>query len=118
MRAPRKAPVPPPVPPDPEAAVRYDLALYVVGTAPASARAIANARRLCEELLPGCYDLHIVDLRDEPDRAGAAQVVAAPTLVKTQPPPVRRFIGDLSRAERIVRVLADDGPLPRRKDPA
>ncbi len=118
VRTPRKRAVPPPVPPEPEPAVHFDLALYVVGTAPASARAIANARRLCEEHLPGCYDLRIVDLRDEPDRAGEAQVVAAPTLVKTQPPPVRRFIGDLSRAERIVRVLADDRPLPRHKDPA
>lgn len=118
MRAPRKRPVARPATPEPEPAVRYDLALYVVGTAPASARAIANARRLCEEHLPGCHDLRIVDLRDEPDRAGEAQVVAAPTLVKTQPPPTRRFIGDLSRAERIVQVLAEDRPPPRRKDPA
>ena len=95
--------------------MRYDLALYVVGTAPASSRAIANARRLCEEHLPGCYDLRIVDLRDEPGRAGEAQVVAAPTLVKTLPPPIRRFIGDLSQAERILRVFAADGTLPRGK---
>ena len=118
MRAPRKRTVAPPVPPDPEPAARFDLALYVVGSAPASARAIANARRLCEEHLPGCYDLRIVDLRDEPARAGEAQVVAAPTLVKTQPPPTRRFIGDLSRAERIVQVLACDRPLSPHKDPA
>ena len=74
----------------------HRLRLYVVGTTPASSRAIVNTRRFCEEHLSGGYDLEVVDLSLDPSVATRAQVVAAPTLVKEEPPPVRRFIGDMS----------------------
>lgn len=74
----------------------HRLRLYVVGTTPASSRAIVNTRRFCEEHLKGAYDLDVVDIALDPSVAATAQVVAAPTLVKETPPPVRRFIGDMS----------------------
>jgi circadian clock protein KaiB len=74
----------------------HRLRLYVVGSTPASTRAIVNTRRFCEEHLPGAYDLDVVDLSLDPSAAATAQVVAAPTLVRELPPPVRRFIGDMS----------------------
>jgi circadian clock protein KaiB len=89
----------------------YALELYVVGTTPASARAVVAVRKLCEENLAGHYDLEVVDLAVDPSAAAKAQVIAAPTLVKQQPPPVRRFIGDMSDVQRI---LAHLGVLPPR----
>jgi circadian clock protein KaiB len=79
----------------------HRLRLYVVGTTPASSRAIVNTRRFCEEHLSGGYDLEVVDLSLDPSLAARAQVVAAPTLVKEEPPPVRRFIGDMSDASHL-----------------
>jgi circadian clock protein KaiB len=81
---------------------RYVLSLYVVGTTASSSRAIVNVRSLCEQHLSGRYQLRIVDLSLDPAAASAAQIIAAPTLVKDLPPPARRFIGDMSNGQRIL----------------
>jgi circadian clock protein KaiB len=80
----------------------YLLRLYVTGTTPRSARAIQNIRALCEEKLHGRYDLEVVDIYQHPEQATPEQVVVTPTLVKKLPLPVRRLIGDLSNAERVL----------------
>lgn len=84
---------------------RCFLSLYVIGTAPASARAIASIRKLCEQHLAGRYELRIIDLKVDPAAAQEGQVIAAPTLVKTLPLPVRRFIGDMSLPDRVISRL-------------
>jgi circadian clock protein KaiB len=81
---------------------RYLLSLYVTGMSPRSARAIENARSICDECLPGRYELHVVDLYQQPELARSAQIVAAPTLVKELPLPVRRIVGDLSDTEGVL----------------
>jgi circadian clock protein KaiB len=85
--------------------------LYVSGATPASARAVVNARRIFETHLPGRYRLEILDIGEHVGQATADQIVAAPTLVKLAPPPLRRFIGDLSNVERILGAL-HLAPLP------
>ncbi|MGM9486149.1 circadian clock KaiB family protein [Ideonella sp. YS5] len=80
----------------------HRLRLYVVGTTPASSRAIVNTRRFCEEHLGGAYNLDVVDLSLDPAAATIANVIAAPTLVKESPPPVRRFVGDMSDTARLM----------------
>ncbi len=90
---------------EPAAPERITLSLYVVSSAPSSARAVSNVRKLCESYLPGRYDLTVVDLSAEPAKAAQAQVIAAPTLVKEQPPPTKRFIGDMSDIDRILSGL-------------
>lgn len=81
------------------------LRLCITGTTPLSARAIVNVRKICEEYLEGQYELEIIDIAAHPEVAAREQVIAAPTLVKSGPPPARRFIGDMSNAERILRGL-------------
>jgi circadian clock protein KaiB len=87
----------------------YNLTLFVSGASDLSAVAITNARELCETYLPGPYHLSIVNLYEHPIAPGSP-VVAAPTLVKNAPLPVRRFIGDLSRTDRVLQAL--DLPVP------
>lgn len=84
------------------AQARYVLRLYVTGSTPASTRAIVNIRKICEEHLEGRYDLEVVDLSQQPMLAEGEQILAAPTLIKKLPLPLRRFIGDLSQTERIL----------------
>jgi len=81
---------------------RYVLRLYVTGTTRNSERAIVNTRRICEEHLQGRYDLEIVDISQRPALAEGEQIIAAPTLIKKLPLPLRRFIGDMSHTERIL----------------
>lgn len=83
----------------------YKLRLFVTGSTPRSARAIANMRKICEENLQGRYDLEVVDVYENPDATRDLQIIATPTLVKILPEPLRRIIGDLSDIDRVLAGL-------------
>jgi circadian clock protein KaiB len=80
----------------------YNLRLYIAGQTPKSLAAIANLRRLCDEHLLGCHSVEVVDLSKDPGRAAADQIVALPTLVRRLPPPIKRVIGSLADAEKVL----------------
>ncbi|HEY1686008.1 MAG TPA: circadian clock KaiB family protein [Tepidisphaeraceae bacterium] len=81
---------------------QYVLRLYVTGITAKSTQAIANIRALCEEHLSGRYDLEVVDIYQQPTEAVNSQIVAAPTLIKQSPMPVRKMIGDLTDRDRVM----------------
>ena len=88
-----------------EDGAHYVLKLYVTGTSPRSTQAIANIHHLCEECLAGRYDLEIIDIYQQPAEAVRQQIIAAPTLVKSEPKPPRRIIGDLSDRAKVLMAL-------------
>ena len=94
---------------------KYVLRLYVAGLTPRSQMAIKNIKRICEEHLSGRYDLEVIDVYQKPVLAKGEQIIAAPTLIKKLPLPLRRFIGDLSDSERILLGL-DLRPKKQRVD--
>jgi len=81
---------------------QYVLKLYVTGLTPASTRAITNIKKICEEHLLGRYKLEVIDIYQQPVLAKGEQIIAAPTLIKKLPLPLRKFIGDMSDTERIL----------------
>jgi circadian clock protein KaiB len=80
----------------------YVLRLYVAGMSPKSVQAIDNIKRICEEYLPGKYQLEVIDIYQYPIFAKDGQIVAAPTLVKELPPPLRKLIGSMADTERVL----------------
>ena len=78
------------------------LRLYVAGQSPKSLRALSNLKRLCEEHLDSRYEIEIVDLVANPRLAAGDEIIAIPTLVRKLPAPMRKIIGDLSDAERVI----------------
>lgn len=74
----------------------YKLKLFVSGQTTRSRRAIENLRRICEDNLDCVYELVVIDVLEDPQRAEEEKIMATPTLVKELPPPMRRIIGDLS----------------------
>lgn len=78
------------------------LRLYVTGVTPGSTRAIEKVRAICEEHLQGRYDLEVIDIYQMPSLAKDHQIIATPTLIKVLPEPLRRFIGDLTKVDRIL----------------
>jgi circadian clock protein KaiB len=89
-------------PPAASAEEAWELRLYVTGRTPACVRALANLQRACAHWLPGRYHIEVIDLLEDPHRVAQDQIVAAPTLVRMYPPPVRKIVGDLSDTERLV----------------
>jgi circadian clock protein KaiB len=81
---------------------KYALTLYVTGNTPQSTRAILNLKRICSQHLTGRHNLKVIDIYQQPQLAKAAQIIAAPTLIKKLPAPLRRFIGDMSNEERLL----------------
>ncbi|CAG1007173.1 Circadian clock protein KaiB [Methanosarcinales archaeon] len=81
---------------------KYVLRLYITGITPKSTKAILNVRKICEESLKGRYELEVIDIYQQPILAKDQQIIAAPTLIKKLPLPLRRIIGDMSDKERIL----------------
>jgi circadian clock protein KaiB len=88
-------------------APRWVLRLYVAGNSPNSVRAIANATAICARHPDARYKLEIVDLLKFPRRALADGVVVTPTLVRLEPLPVQRIIGNLSDTAEVLLTLGD-----------
>jgi circadian clock protein KaiB len=80
----------------------YNLRLYVAGQTPKSMAAIANLTKLCKKHLEGRYTIEVIDLMKEPALAQRDQIIAIPTLIRHLPEPLRRIIGDLSNAEKVL----------------
>ncbi|HKQ64412.1 MAG TPA: circadian clock KaiB family protein [Methylomirabilota bacterium] len=78
------------------------LRLYIAGQTPRSIAAFANLKRICEEHLAGRYRIEVIDLVQNPQLAAGDQILAVPTLVRRLPEPVRKIIGDLSDADRVL----------------
>jgi len=83
----------------------YVLRLYVSGASPKSTDAIRHIKAICEEHLAHHYELEVIDIYQQPWLAADGNVVAAPTLVKQLPLPLRRLIGNLSNAGRVLQSL-------------
>ena len=75
---------------------KHILRLFVAGATARSREAVLRIRQLCEAEPEGNYDLEVIDIYQQPNRARANQIVATPTLIRLLPLPVRRFIGSLA----------------------
>jgi len=90
---------------------KFKIRLYITGKTPKSERAIANLKEICEKELKGLYELQIIDVLESPQLAEDEKILATPTLIKNLPPPLKRIIGDLSSADKVLLGL-DLSPVP------
>jgi circadian clock protein KaiB len=86
----------------PSRQAKYILRLYVSGSTLKSSRAVENIKRVCEQHLKNRYDLEVIDIYQQAKLARDQQIVAAPTLIKRLPLPLRRLIGDMSDQEKVL----------------
>ena len=83
-------------------AEKYILRLYITGMTPRSRAAVENVKKVLEENLAGNYELEVIDVYQQPTLAKGEQIIAAPTLIKKLPLPIRRLIGDMSQTDRVL----------------
>lgn len=81
---------------------KHILRLFVAGMNPKSIQAVENIKRICETYLAGRYQLEVIDVYQQPILAKDGQIMAAPTLVKELPPPLRKLVGSMSYTERVL----------------
>ena len=82
--------------------VVYVLRLYVTGQTPRSTASVQNLREFCKRHLAGKFELEVIDIYQQPELAKEGQIIAAPTLVKKLPLPLRRLVGDLSNQQQVM----------------
>jgi len=74
----------------------YQLKLFIAGASENSLRAIENIKAFSKNSLDNKVNLEIIDIYQQPMLAEQEQIIALPLLIKKYPLPERRFIGDLS----------------------
>ncbi|WP_159469293.1 circadian clock KaiB family protein [Dyadobacter sp. 3J3] len=84
---------------------RFVLRLFVTGASSNSVRAISNIKEICEKYLTDNYSLEIIDVYQQKDIAEKEQIIALPLLIKNFPLPERRFMGDMSDTDRVLKEL-------------
>ena len=80
----------------------YILRLYIAGNNARSLAAVENVKKICEEHLKGRYQLEIVDIYQNGTRNQDDLILAAPTLIRQLPLPLRRIIGDMTMKEKVL----------------
>ncbi len=80
----------------------YLLQLYIAGNNLRSRMAVENVKKICEEYLAGRYELEVIDIYQDHSKNVVDLVLAAPTLVKKLPLPLRKVIGDMTRKDRLL----------------
>lgn len=84
---------------------KHKFILFVSGMSVKSGHAIENLRKICDNYLSDNYELEIIDISRDKEQAAIHQIVAIPTLIKTDPAPQRIILGDLSDKEKVLRIL-------------
>jgi circadian clock protein KaiB len=80
----------------------YVLRLYIAGNNLRSQMAVENVKKICEEFLKDRYDLEVIDIYQDKTKNPVDLILAAPTLIKKLPLPLRRIIGDMTRKEKVL----------------
>jgi circadian clock protein KaiB len=89
----------------PDDAEKQKFILFVTGMSVKSGNAIENFRKICESHLQGKFELEIVDISRDKEKAKMYQIIGIPTLIRTYPAPQRMILGDLSDTPKVLKVL-------------
>jgi len=79
--------------------------LYVAGDAPNSTAAIANLRVALAQCAPELFELEIIDVLVDHERGMRDGVLQTPMLVRHEPHPERRILGNLRNRVLLLAVL-------------
>jgi circadian clock protein KaiB len=93
----------------------YKFSVYIAKHTSRSDSALERLKKICEENVPGDYEIEVVDIAKRPDLAKDRQIVASPAVFRTLPAPLRKSIGDLSNEDKALLGLDLFHPLKARR---
>jgi circadian clock protein KaiB len=88
---------------------RIKLRLYIAGDNPRSEKTRNTITAICTQHLKDQCSIEVIDILQNPRSAEEDRILAIPTLVRYEPSPVRKIIGDLSRVESVLMALGIEG---------
>jgi len=89
--------------------VKFRFRLYVADNTQNSEMARANLAALCANYLHDSYEIEIIDVLKDPERALSDGILMTPQLIKLWPAPEMRIVGTLSQTQVVLRVLGLEG---------
>ena len=93
------------------------LVLYVAGDTPRSRSARATVAWLADGGVGERVEATVVDVTEQPERAETDRVLLTPTLLRQDPGPARRVVGDLGDRARVAEALGLTAPSPTPTEP-
>ncbi len=83
----------------------FKFRLYTADGTQNSVQALANLTAICRSHVPDRFEIEVVDVFREPERARAEGIRMTPTLIKLSPAPTCRIIGSLSQTRNVLVAL-------------
>lgn len=91
--------------PKPENLQGYTLLLFISNQNLPNPETLQTIHQILEEGLNLPYTLKIVDINKHPEQAEQFNISATPTLVRIQPQPTRRIVGEFDNWQRVLQIL-------------
>jgi circadian clock protein KaiB len=84
---------------------KYKFRLYIAANAQNSVEAMANLSAICARYLPDRYEIEVINVDREPQRALSDGINMTPSLIKFAPGPFRKIVGTLAHTKRVLLAL-------------
>lgn len=81
------------------------LKLFIIGNTPRSERAVTQLYQILDNHFKNRYELSIINLLEEPELAETENIMVTPTVIKENPLPIKRIVGEFIDEERVLRGL-------------
>lgn len=79
--------------------IKFNLKIYLVGVTPENQDMILGFQdQLNEKFGNDTYRLEVIDVLEQPELAEADKILATPTIIRSLPAPIKKFILDLNDA--------------------
>ncbi|MFN7139986.1 MAG: circadian clock KaiB family protein [Limisphaerales bacterium] len=84
---------------------QWKFVVFVAGVGPETEILIKNLQKLLQEHAGTRCELDIVDVEAAPSMAEEFHIFAVPTIVRMQPTPIRKLVGDFSEEKAFLQAL-------------
>lgn len=88
--------------------IPHEFMLFVRDGGPLDQLLENTLKTFLESILTDVWDLKVVSVTENPELSREFNILSVPTLIKVQPTPMQRFVGDLLRTDELAVQLGVD----------